>query len=65
MISNDQPLRSQMIERMINHFIKQDPDDLSISEWEKDFIFSVNEQFQRKGDLSNKQCEILEKIYDK
>jgi hypothetical protein len=66
MIPNDQPLREQTINRMINTLM----DKLSLNEgmftkWESNFIESIYEQFERKKDLSDKQCEILERIYDK
>lgn len=66
MIPNDQPLRKQTIERMLDvcatdaHLTSND-----LTKWECDFIDSISEQFETKGDLSTKQCEILEKIYDK
>lgn len=34
-----------------------------LTKWENDFINSIYDQFERKGDLSDKQFEILEKIY--
>ena len=66
MIPNDQPLRKQTIERMINHLIKAiERDSRDLSSWESDFIQSISEQFESRGDLSSKQCEILERLYDK
>jgi hypothetical protein len=62
MIPNDQPARSQMIERMLNACNNTDT---VLTKWESDFIFSIDEQFESKGTLSDKQCEILERIYDK
>ena len=35
------------------------------SKWEIDFIESVEEQFSERGSLTEKQTEILEKIWDK
>lgn len=61
MIPNDQPLRAQTIKRMID--VSLDKED--ITEWERDFLQSINEQFTRKNNLSDRQCEILEEIYDK
>ena len=63
MIPNDQPERSTMIKYMLDGLRYIDLD--KMNSWEHDFYYSVNEQFQHKGDLSNKQCEILERIYDK
>jgi len=31
--------------------------------WEVDFVASVADQFERRGTLSDKQFEILEKLY--
>lgn len=36
-----------------------------LSEFEQEFLPSVRDQFGRKGTLSEKQYEILERIYDK
>lgn len=35
------------------------------TEWEYDFMGSVTEQFEEKGQLSEKQTEIVERIYKK
>jgi len=34
-----------------------------LTDWEQRFVESVEGQFQRKGDLTEKQEELLEKIY--
>jgi hypothetical protein len=34
-----------------------------LSEWENEFVTSVKYQLERKGTLSIKQAEILERIY--
>lgn len=34
-----------------------------ITKWENDFLVSIEEQFKRRGSLSEKQLEILERIY--
>ena len=63
MIPNDQPLRKQILTRMLENL-----DTLEIQEltqWEANFINSVQEQFEKKGDLSDRQCEIVEKLHDK
>lgn len=62
MIPNDQPARGQMIAQMLSVLIKPNAD---LTKWEQDFIDSINDQFESKGNLSDKQCEILERIYDK
>lgn len=66
MIPNDQPARKQMIERMIKYVIRTSEESEGIyTAWEIEFIESIDGQFLHKGDLTNKQCEILERIYDK
>ena len=34
-----------------------------LSKWEQDFIASLSEQFDERGTVSEKQQEILERIY--
>jgi len=34
-----------------------------ISDWEEDFLISIEEQFKRKGNLTEKQEEIAEQIF--
>ena len=34
-----------------------------LTDWELNFLESISDQFIQKGDLSDKQFEILEKIY--
>ncbi len=63
MIPNDQPARKQMLTRMLDHLNSLSKS--SFSKWEEDFIKSVDDQFQAKGDLSQKQAEIIERLYDK
>lgn len=35
----------------------------SLSKWEEDFIASITDQFNTRGTLSDRQVEILEKVY--
>lgn len=37
----------------------------NLSHWEQNFIESVSEQFDEKGNLTDTQCDKLEQIYDK
>lgn len=62
MIPMDSEPRKQMINAMITS-CRESLDELT--KWEQDFITSVDNQFVVKGNLSNRQCEILEQIYDK
>jgi hypothetical protein len=65
MIPNDQPLRGQTIKRMLNFLVsKIQAETDRMTGWEKGFILSVADYFERKSDLSLKQTEILERIYD-
>ena len=34
-----------------------------LTEWEDNFVSSLKEQLEKKGSLSSKQVEILERIY--
>jgi hypothetical protein len=62
MIPNDLEERKKMISYMLATIaIEYD----ELSPWEQNFIDSINEQFQNKGTLSDRQCEKLEQIYDK
>jgi hypothetical protein len=44
---------------------ENDPMWASLSEFEQQFLPSVREQFARKGSMSEKQYQILERIYAK
>jgi hypothetical protein len=35
----------------------------NLTKWEEDFVASINEQFTKWNKLSDRQFEILEKIY--
>lgn len=54
--------RGEAIEEMLasctDHIFK-------LSDWEQDFLISVQDQFERNGDLSQKQVDKLEQIYCK
>jgi hypothetical protein len=62
MIPNDLPERKKMIERMFQ--VCWDHID-ELTKWERDFIESANGQYVQRENLSDRQCEALEKIYDK
>ena len=48
---------------LVQHYIDSlDPSDLT--DWERTFVSSVSEQFEKRGTLSNKQCATLQKIYN-
>lgn len=62
MIPNNQPERSQMIDYMLDACKQQL---YNLTKWEEEFILSINKQFRSSNKLTDRQCEILEKIYDK
>lgn len=51
-------------QQKIAHFIRTLHESGSdLTDWEKDFLSSIARQFNAKGDLSDKQLEILDRIY--
>lgn len=49
---------------VINHWIETvNTEARNLSKWEQDFMDSITEQFSRKGFISDRQEEILERIY--
>lgn len=50
----------QVIEDWINHVNERG---VNLTKWEKDFMESITEQFANRRSLSDKQEEILERIY--
>ena len=36
---------------------------VNLSSWEADFMISITDQFDRRGSISDKQEEIVERIY--
>lgn len=63
MIPNDMNSRGQVIKYMIDYLDVMIEDKLN--DWEGSFVESVSEQFSNKGNLSDKQAEKLEQIYEK
>jgi uncharacterized protein (UPF0305 family) len=62
MIPNDLQERQKIIDRMMRVCTDKINE---LSKWETDFILSIETQYETKGNLTDRQCEILEKIYDK
>lgn len=62
MIPTDLVERRKMIKRMIESCVNNID---YLSKWENDFLISIGEQFSDNGNLTDRQCEILEKIHDK
>lgn len=49
---------------VIAHFLHElETPARDLTPWETNFIESISEQFDRRGTLSEKQFEILERIY--
>lgn len=65
MIPHDQPLRKETIEKMLRVCNDEIGNGVLTDKWESDFIESIASQFEKKSDLTDSQCEILERIYDK
>jgi hypothetical protein len=52
----------QAIEYIINNAVQYRE---KMSAWENNFVDSVADQLERKGSLSERQVEILERIHEK
>ena len=49
---------------VIEHWINMiNTEGRNLSKWERDFMDSITEQFEERGSISNKQEEIVERIY--
>ena len=51
------------LERLDEVFEAIEANDKKLTTWETEFFESVQEQWKRKGKLSEKQLEVLERIY--
>ena len=56
------------MDRKTKEIIKQWIEDVNeegrgLTDWERNFMFSITEQFDSRGALSERQEEILERIY--
>ena len=53
-----------MDKELITHMLKSlEAPSRELTKWEEDFIASVTEQFEERGSLSERQAEVLERIY--
>jgi hypothetical protein len=59
----DNKQRNQKIKQMLSDVTSIDVDKLTT--WESDFVISVSDQFDRRGTLSDKQMETIQKILDR
>ena len=49
---------------LVTHMLKElETPVRDLTKWEEDFVTSVTDQFERRGSLSDRQIEILERIY--
>lgn len=55
-MSNSPEVLRDWVEQCLEHSHK-------LSKWELDFVESLSEQLERRGTLSERQQEILERIY--
>ena len=62
MIPHDAEERKKMIRRMLNVCVTSEE---KLTTWESGFIESIDNTFATYEKLTDRQCEILEKIYDK
>ena len=57
-------MKTQKTPEIIKHFLRElELPAKELTKWERDFIDSISDQFDRRGSLSDKQFEILENIY--
>ncbi len=54
---NKQKLHESWIEACLNESVKR------LTKWEEEFLESISDQIARTGSLSERQIEILERIY--
>lgn len=49
---------------MIDHMLRElEQPAKMLHDWEKDFLYSIRDQFNRRGWLSDRQFDVLERIY--
>ena len=57
-------IKTPKTKELIEHFLKElENPAKELTIWERDFVISITDQFNRRGTLSDKQFEILERIY--
>lgn len=52
--------QQELIEEMLN---KLDTPSKELTKWEENFLESINEQYQQRGSLSERQFDVLDRIY--
>lgn len=57
-------MKTPKTRELVEHFIHElyEPN-TKLTQWEQDFVESVSDQFDRRGTLTDKQFEVLERIY--
>lgn len=57
-------MKTPQTPEIIEHFLSElEHPYKELTEWEDNFIISIRDQFNRKRSLSDRQFEILERIY--
>jgi hypothetical protein len=57
-------MKTKQTPELVEHFFKElEMPVKELTPWELDFLTSVKDQFDRKGVLTDRQFEVLEKIY--
>ena len=60
----EEELRTKKTPHMIRHMLAElETPKLELTAWERQFIESITDQFNRRSDLSDKQFRVLERIY--
>ncbi len=56
---------SEITDKAIDYMLSELADNLKLTSWEKDFVESITDQWERRRSLSDKQKEILGRIWEK
>jgi hypothetical protein len=56
---------NEITEKAIDYMLGELADNLKLTSWEKNFVESVSDQWERTRRLSDKQREVLGRIWDK
>ena len=56
---------SELTDKAVDYILDALADEKRLSEWEKNFVESVSDQWTRARRLSDKQKEVLGRVWDK
>jgi hypothetical protein len=56
---------SEITDKAIDYMLGELADNLKLTSWEKNFVESISDQWERKRFLTDKQKETLGRIWDK